>query len=75
MANYALSAKPVYFKKGKAQNVPDHDPPPGYICYRCHEKGMMTLSNFSQSFANTVKVTGFKLVLRTMIRTLRTGRG
>ena len=25
--------------KGKAQNLPDHAPPPGYICYRCGEKG------------------------------------
>jgi len=33
------SAKPVHFKKGKPQNVPDHEPPPGYICYRCHQKG------------------------------------
>ena len=25
--------------KGKPANVPDHPPPPGYICYRCGEKG------------------------------------
>ena len=25
--------------KGKPQNLPDHAPPPGYICYRCGEKG------------------------------------
>ena len=25
--------------KGKSANVPDHPPPPGYICYRCGEKG------------------------------------
>ena len=25
--------------KGKPQNMPDHPPPPGYICYRCGEKG------------------------------------
>ena len=25
--------------KGKPQNLPDHPPPPGYICYRCGEKG------------------------------------
>jgi len=31
-----------YVAKGgpkKAVNVPDHDPPQGYICYRCGEKG------------------------------------
>lgn len=35
-------AKPVFNRnfKGKSAAVPDHDPPPGYICYRCHEKGM-----------------------------------
>lgn len=26
--------------KGKSANVPDRPPPPGYICYRCGEKGM-----------------------------------
>ncbi|MCJ1281693.1 hypothetical protein MMC26_001015 [Xylographa opegraphella] len=25
--------------KGKPINVPDHPPPPGYLCYRCQEKG------------------------------------
>ncbi len=25
--------------KGKSQNVPDHPPAPGYICYRCGNKG------------------------------------
>ncbi|KAF2402374.1 DWNN-domain-containing protein [Trichodelitschia bisporula] len=39
---HMANAKPVYHKggpKGKPANVPDHDPPPGYVCYRCHEKG------------------------------------
>jgi protein MPE1 len=31
-------AKPVYHKK-KQVNVPAHDPPPGYVCYRCQKKG------------------------------------
>ncbi|PSN61536.1 DWNN-domain-containing protein [Corynespora cassiicola Philippines] len=31
-------AKPVYHKK-KPVNVPTHDPPPGYVCYRCQKKG------------------------------------
>ncbi|KAF2202218.1 DWNN-domain-containing protein, partial [Delitschia confertaspora ATCC 74209] len=30
-------AKPIF--KKKQQNVPDHPPPEGYICYRCGEKG------------------------------------
>lgn len=35
------SATPVPFGRGrgKAVNVPDHPPPPGYLCYRCREKG------------------------------------
>ncbi|KAI9707525.1 MAG: hypothetical protein M1836_000486 [Candelina mexicana] len=35
------TATPVYRSgpKGKHVNVPDHKPPPGYICYRCGEKG------------------------------------
>ncbi|KAL6707830.1 Protein mpe1 [Coniothyrium glycines] len=31
-------AKPVFHKK-KPVNVPTHEPPPGYVCYRCHQKG------------------------------------
>jgi protein MPE1 len=36
------NAKPVHRPGGfnkKPANVPDHDPPPGYVCYRCQEKG------------------------------------
>ncbi|KAJ9648944.1 Protein mpe1 [Coniosporium tulheliwenetii] len=35
------NAKPVYRggHNKKPNNVPAGDPPPGYICYRCHEKG------------------------------------
>ncbi|KAF2108623.1 DWNN domain-containing protein [Lophiotrema nucula] len=36
----ALShAKPVFTKGRKPANVPDHPPPPGYVCYRCGQKG------------------------------------
>jgi hypothetical protein len=35
------SATPVFGRgRGKPVNVPDHPPPPGYLCYRCREKGM-----------------------------------
>ena len=37
-----FSATPIHRggpMKGKPQNLPDHPPPPGYICYRCGEKG------------------------------------
>ncbi|KAL1976413.1 hypothetical protein VTN31DRAFT_2695 [Thermomyces dupontii] len=30
---------PVGRGRGKPVNVPDHPPPPGYLCYRCREKG------------------------------------
>lgn len=35
------SATPVPFGRGRGKpvNVPDHPPPPGYLCYRCREKG------------------------------------
>ena len=36
------SAAPVHrggLLKSKPQNLPDHPPPPGYVCYRCGEKG------------------------------------
>ncbi|KAI9368204.1 DWNN domain-containing protein [Aspergillus egyptiacus] len=34
-------ATPVPFGRGKGKpvNIPDHPPPPGYLCYRCREKG------------------------------------
>ncbi|KKK20936.1 hypothetical protein AOCH_001167 [Aspergillus ochraceoroseus] len=35
------NATPVQFGRGRGKpvNVPDHPPPPGYLCYRCREKG------------------------------------
>ncbi|KAI9688830.1 MAG: hypothetical protein M1822_001187 [Bathelium mastoideum] len=35
------NAKPVFrgAGRGKPVNIPDRPPPPGYICYRCQEKG------------------------------------
>lgn len=40
VANHLNSQAPV-FKPGakRPANVPDHDPPNGYICYRCGNKG------------------------------------
>ncbi|KAF2031895.1 DWNN-domain-containing protein [Setomelanomma holmii] len=31
--------KPTYNKSKKPVNVPNHDPPPGYVCRRCNIKG------------------------------------
>lgn len=40
---HMANANPVYYssqKKGGYQpNIPDHPPPPGYLCYRCGQKG------------------------------------
>ncbi|GAD98627.1 hypothetical protein AN7431.2 [Paecilomyces variotii No. 5] len=35
------NATPVAFGRGRGKpvNIPDHPPPPGYLCYRCREKG------------------------------------
>lgn len=35
------SATPVLRpgQKGKVANIPDHDPPAGYTCHRCSQKG------------------------------------
>ncbi|KAL4901959.1 hypothetical protein BDW74DRAFT_159304 [Aspergillus multicolor] len=35
------NAIPVPFGRGRGKpvNIPDHPPPPGYLCYRCREKG------------------------------------
>lgn len=31
--------RPGSYKPGNAKPAPDHPPPPGYLCYRCGEKG------------------------------------
>lgn len=42
LTNILYSATPVPFGRGRGKplNVPDHPPPPGYLCYRCREKGL-----------------------------------
>lgn len=35
----ALSQAKVVYHKKKQNAVPDHEPPPGYVCYRCQKKG------------------------------------
>ncbi|ODH26308.1 hypothetical protein ACO22_04691 [Paracoccidioides brasiliensis] len=39
--NEMANATPVPFHRGRGKpvNIPDHPPPPGYLCYRCREKG------------------------------------
>ena len=56
LINCHLSHKPVYKGgfKAKQANVPDHDPPPGYICYRCHEKGNSLLESLLSVIINFI---------------------
>lgn len=54
--------QPVFNKSGnnkKPANVPDHDPPQGYICYRCGEKGhwiQLCPTNDNPDFDNRPRV-------------------
>ncbi|RDW74742.1 cleavage polyadenylation factor subunit MPE1 [Aspergillus mulundensis] len=45
------NATPVLFGRGRGKpvNVPDHPPPPGYLCYRCREKGKSLYSHWIQA--------------------------
>ncbi|KAL4885381.1 DWNN domain-containing protein [Aspergillus karnatakaensis] len=55
------NATPVMAGRGRGKNVsvPDHPPPPGYICYRCHEKGKaIHISFFSASTSNLTDILG-----------------
>lgn len=36
---HMANATPVYFKNNHTPQAPDHPPPPGYVCYRCGQKG------------------------------------
>lgn len=58
--NILRSQAPV-FKSGakRPTNVPDHDPPQGYICYRCGEKGhwiQLCPTNDNPEFDNRPRV-------------------
>lgn len=59
------SQTPVQFggrpgaKKGPVANVPDHEPPVGYVCYRCGEKGhwiQVCPTNEDPTFDNKPKI-------------------
>ncbi|EHA23642.1 hypothetical protein ASPNIDRAFT_47202 [Aspergillus niger ATCC 1015] len=48
------NATPVPFGRGRGRpvNVPDHPPPPGYLCYRCREKGKLLWHNLLKAKTN-----------------------
>ena len=66
------SATPVHRGTtiGKHANIPDHPPPPGYICYRCGEKGKSAAFDHGVYFIDTFQVTISKHVQLMMIQTL-----
>ena len=48
---YIGRATPVHrgaASKGKNSNIPDHPPPPGYVCYRCGEKGTLAFCRLAE---------------------------
>ncbi|KAI2956478.1 hypothetical protein CBS147322_2559 [Aspergillus niger] len=51
------NATPVPFGRGRGRpvNVPDHPPPPGYLCYRCREKGKLLWHNLLKAKTNGVE--------------------
>ncbi|KAB5554497.1 DWNN domain-containing protein [Coniochaeta sp. 2T2.1] len=64
------------FKPGmgkKPQNVPDHDPPQGYICYRCGEKGhwiQLCPTNDNPEFDNRPRVKRTTGIPRSFLKTV-----
>lgn len=64
------------FAKGGAKrpaNVPDHDPPNGYICYRCGEKGhwiQLCPTNDDPEFDNRPRVKRTTGIPRSFLRTV-----
>lgn len=69
------SQTPVFNKGGpkRPANVPDHDPPNGYICYRCGEKGhwiQLCPTNDDPEFDNRPRVKRTTGIPRSFLRTV-----
>lgn len=59
--------------KGKPTNVPDHPPPPGYICYRCGEKGhwiQVCPTNDDPTYENRPRVKRTTGIPRSFLKTV-----
>lgn len=59
--------------KGKPANVPDHSPPPGYICYRCGEKGhwiQVCPTNDDPTYENRPRVKRTTGIPRSFLKTI-----
>ncbi|KAF2455223.1 DWNN domain-containing protein [Lineolata rhizophorae] len=67
--------KPVFrggYQKRPA-NVPDHDPPPGYICFRCHQKGhwiQVCPTNDDPNFENRPRIKRTTGIPRSFLKTV-----
>lgn len=65
--------RPSGNKKGTPANVPDHDPPAGYICYRCGEKGhwiQVCPTNDDPNFDNKPRVKRTTGIPRSFLKTV-----
>lgn len=71
------SATPVHRagpNKGKPANLPDHPPPPGYICYRCGEKGhwiMVCPTNDDPAYDGRPRVKRTTGIPRSFLKTIQ----
>ncbi|MCJ1477908.1 hypothetical protein MMC13_006582 [Lambiella insularis] len=57
--------------KGKPINIPDHPPPPGYVCYRCGEKGhwiQVCPTNDDPTFDNKPRIKRTTGIPRSMLK-------
>ncbi|KAG0652074.1 putative RING finger [Hyphodiscus hymeniophilus] len=63
----------VVSKGGKIMNAPDHEPPTGYICYRCGEKGhwiQACPTNDDPNFDNKPRVKRTTGIPRSFLKTV-----
>ncbi|KAI1176552.1 DWNN domain-containing protein [Nemania sp. FL0916] len=70
-----MSHKTAVYKPGakKPANVPDHEPPNGYICYRCGQKGhwiQMCPTNDNPDFDNRPRVKRTTGIPRSFLKTV-----
>lgn len=73
MAHQTPVFRPSGNKKGPPTNVPDHEPPAGYICYRCGEKGhwiQVCPTNDDPNFDNKPRVKRTTGIPRSFLKTV-----
>ncbi|KAH8685743.1 DWNN domain-containing protein [Tricladium varicosporioides] len=73
MANQTPVFRPGGKKNHPATNVPDHEPPVGYVCYRCGEKGhwiQVCPTNEDPNFDNKPRVKRTTGIPRSFLKTV-----